>query len=59
MPSLCGKEAGMTKAEFLSRVEADRLAKAKAKREAESAVIYYYSEKKHKRACAKKRRIYG
>lgn len=49
----------MTKAEFLSRVEADRLAKAKSKREAESAVIYYYSEKKHKRACAKKRRIYG
>lgn len=53
----------MTKAEFLSRVESDRLAKAKAdaqaRREVEKATIYYFAEKKHKRACAKKRRLYG
>lgn len=53
----------MTKEQFVARVESDRLAKVKAdaqaRREVEKATIYYFTEKKHKRACAKKRRIYS
>ena len=58
LPVLRGKEVGMTKEQFLSRVASDKQEKARRKAEAEKTTIYYFAEKKHKAACAKKRRLY-